>query len=112
MFCKWCGMESETTDHCSWCRRAFTTTSPTQTATQSDAPPAGADAQRSTPVALTHETPSTAPVASSDTGSLEAPRTPWSQTPPNDPAPAASTPTAPPPVEPHPGAPGSRPIIG
>lgn len=25
MFCKWCGLESDTTDVCSWCRRPFTT---------------------------------------------------------------------------------------
>src|SRR5688572_20282306 len=27
MFCKWCGLESETTDVCSWCRQPFTTPS-------------------------------------------------------------------------------------
>ncbi len=27
MFCKWCGLESDTTDVCSWCRRPFTATS-------------------------------------------------------------------------------------
>ncbi len=25
MFCKWCGLESETADFCSWCRQPFTT---------------------------------------------------------------------------------------
>lgn len=25
MFCKWCGLESDTTDVCSWCRRPFST---------------------------------------------------------------------------------------
>src|SRR5947209_428777 len=25
MFCKWCGMESVTTDQCSWCHRVFST---------------------------------------------------------------------------------------
>lgn len=29
MFCKWCGMESETSDVCSWCRKPFSTTAAT-----------------------------------------------------------------------------------
>ncbi len=48
MFCKWCGMESETSDVCSWCRKPFSTTAatlytPTSTDTQptpEDSPPA------------------------------------------------------------------------
>lgn len=33
MFCKWCGLESTTTDFCSWCRRPFASPGPSATAT-------------------------------------------------------------------------------
>ena len=40
MFCKWCGLESETSDACSWCHQPFTTPS---------APPAGGTASEPQP---------------------------------------------------------------
>ncbi len=43
MFCKWCGLESETSDVCSWCRRPFSATIPAPPASElaaaADTPP-------------------------------------------------------------------------
>ena len=41
MFCKWCGLESETTDVCSWCRQPFTTS----TDSPSPSPPEPAESE-------------------------------------------------------------------
>src|ERR1051326_4061835 len=50
MFCKWCGLESETSDVCSWCNRPF---SAAATAQQKSAPPPAAESAsvESAPVA-------------------------------------------------------------
>ncbi|MBM3494208.1 MAG: hypothetical protein FJX72_07795 [Armatimonadetes bacterium] len=46
MFCKWCGLESDTTDVCSWCRRPFSApakAAPTQGAAPAISPPPARD---------------------------------------------------------------------
>src|SRR5438445_3449128 len=53
MFCKWCGMESETSDVCSWCGQALSSAAsrpPVQTAS-SAGPPAVAPPAPSAPSA-------------------------------------------------------------
>lgn len=36
MFCKWCGMESMTTDQCSWCHHSLTTTAAEETPSRAE----------------------------------------------------------------------------
>src|ERR1051325_7796984 len=48
MFCKWCGLESETNDLCSWCRKPFS--SAASSVKQPPAPPAQVTHPVTTPV--------------------------------------------------------------
>lgn len=48
MFCKWCGLESETTDVCSWCRKPFATSAtPKQAPPPTPPPPSASSAPQS-----------------------------------------------------------------
>lgn len=130
MFCKWCGMESTTTDKCSWCRRAFasstaapgsTVTGPTDTTSEAAGKQASEAAALTTPTArplapdstLVEDLPSaTEPPAPPAT--MPSVRLPW--TPPAEEA-APSAPAAPttPPASTPPAVGterGERPTIG
>lgn len=83
MFCKWCGMESVTTDQCSWCHRSFGANgseAETTAELEEDAPAEGLAAVFTPEAAAL-----TPPVAS------EEPKAPWTIAPPAPtPAPAAA----------------------
>src|SRR5947207_9451560 len=119
MFCKWCGMESVTTDQCSWCHRALTTTTIETKSGEDTAPPPVEEPEAQTPSsAAVHTSAATAeaPVAEAvvETAAEEPePKAPWTISPPV--AETTAGESAPPPAavpaaeEDHPSA---HPIIG
>lgn len=51
MFCKWCGMESVTTDQCSWCHRPFTTATEASDAAKTAPADTGEEPEETSPLA-------------------------------------------------------------
>lgn len=103
MLCTWCGMESVTTDQCSWCHRVFST-APAETSLPAEArAETGVEASAATPVSQESSVPSSdAPPVEE-----ESPIAPWTIAPP---APAVPIPTPPASANADPEA--DRPIIG
>lgn len=57
MFCKWCGMESATTDQCSWCHRSFASASADEEAEEISDASVAADVDPATASPLAEEEP-------------------------------------------------------
>jgi hypothetical protein len=109
MFCKWCGMESVTTDQCSWCHRPFTTTAET-TATKSAESKAETSVVETEPtVVLAGDAVSAPPVAATTETAESEPtevKAPW------DNAPAPESTSTPEPAAPKVASASPPPVIG
>lgn len=87
MFCKWCGMESVTTDQCSWCHRPFTTAAESparKTEAAAEVPAVTMESAASEAQTPALASPAAAPPIGGEGDAVEV-KTPWDNTPVSEP---------------------------